>query len=168
MGAVLVKTQKAANVQHHFSDINLRRATRGDIALVYQWQLQPETRRYAHSTRAPSFIEHSVWMRKQLVSDSHYVLMIESKLLHQLVGVVRLELDSVTHSGSDEIYVVSIFVGQAYWGMHIASIALQHLVVRHGDKTMLAEVHLDNEASQHLFERSPFQRVSPTEFVYSA
>ncbi|MGR5287990.1 GNAT family N-acetyltransferase [Vibrio maritimus] len=168
MGTVLAKTQKAANIQHHFRDIDLRRATRGDITLVYQWQLQPETRRYAHSTRAPSFIEHSVWMRKQLVSNSHYVMMIESKLLHQLVGVVRLELDTVTHIRNEEAYVVSIFVGQAYWGMHIASLALQHLVARHGDKTMLAEVHLDNQASQRLFERSPFQRISPTEFVYRA
>lgn len=168
MGTVLVKTQKEESVQHYFSDINLRRATRGDITLVYQWQLQPETRRYAHSARAPSFIEHSVWMRKQLVSHSHYVMMIESKLLHKLVGVVRLELDRVTRIRNDEAYVVSIFVERAYWGMNIASIALQHLVARYGDKTMLAEVHLDNEASQRLFERSPFQRVSPTEFVYRA
>jgi RimJ/RimL family protein N-acetyltransferase len=107
-------------------------------------------------------------MRKQLVSNSHYVMMIESKLLHQSVGVVRLELDNVSHIRNEQAYVVSIFVGQAYCGMHIASIALQHLVARYGDKTMLAEVHLDNEASQRLFERSPFQRVSPTEFIYRA
>lgn len=168
IGATLAMRTTVANVKHHFGDLKLRRATKDDVDLVYRWQLQPETRRYAHSTRVPSFIEHSVWMRKQLVSDTHYLMMIESKLLNKRVGVVRLELsDAVSHQ-DDEVYVISIFVGQAYWGMHVASITLQQLLELHGNKTILAEVHVDNEASQCLFERSAFQRVSATRFVYRA
>jgi len=136
-------------------------ANKNDVKQVYQWQIQPETRRYSLNTDIPTWEGHSKWMAKKLASHDNYFYIIEVKSKHgkcSSAGVVRL--DHV--SGST--YLLSIFIAPEFHGNGIAQHALTYIDNVHADLTINATVLSENIASVKLFTRAGYRQIAAEEF----
>jgi len=157
------------NSRHNFNTgcLQFRRADLTDIRPVYDWQCQPETRRFALNKQVPSWSEHQTWMINKIgqSEDYFYIITIPDSVAtkpycsRSNVGVVRLD-----RMGSGE-YLLSIFVDPNYYGQGLAKRALAYLDELHPYITIHAEVLLANTASQSLFTQSRFQRISAEIFI---
>jgi len=138
-----------------------RLANNNDIKQVYQWQIQPETRRYSLNTSIPTWEEHSNWMAEKLISADNYFYIIEVKSQQDnycAAGVVRLDKLSETN------YLISIFIAPEFHGKGIAPHALSFIDNVHADMTINATVLSENIASVKLFTRANYQQVAAEEF----
>jgi UDP-2,4-diacetamido-2,4,6-trideoxy-beta-L-altropyranose hydrolase len=141
--------------------IRLRKATKKDIKLVFDWQCQAETRKYALNSNIPTLEEHSIWMNNKLAKTGDIFYILELRNENKGVGVVRL--DNIQKSD----YVISIFVDSRHYGKGIAKQALAIIDIIHPNITINATVLKSNLASQKLFTTANYQRVSENTFVRS-
>lgn len=138
-------------------NVQLRRATKADARLVYEWQQHPETRRYALNSETPSWTEHSAWFTKKLEKFHDYFYIAEQS--NKAVGVVRLDRQTSFQ------YLISIYVAPSHYGQGIGSQMLTAINMIHPHIFIEAVVLEDNKASQRLFEKAGYDRVSLTEFT---
>ncbi|WP_025823325.1 GNAT family N-acetyltransferase [Shewanella marina] len=138
-------------------DFGLRLATTQDIALVYQWQCHPNTRRFALTADIPRWPEHLSWMRQKLQSETDYFYIIEA--LTCAVGVVRLDHIEAMY------YLVSIYIDPMQYGKGYALKALTTLERLFPEFTLKAEVLAENTASQQLFMKANFIKESEQSFI---
>lgn len=143
--------------------LQLRKATQSDIDQVYEWQCQPETRRYALNKNTPSLIEHRAWMKKKITSDCDYFYIIElscSKIGKTVsMGVVRLDFTA------ENTYTISIFIAPEHFGKGVAKFALDKLGELHPTAVINAVVLKDNLISQALFSRAGYQKIDDEHFT---
>lgn len=143
--------------------LSLRFATSKDIEQVYNWQCEPETRRYALNKNVPSLAEHTTWMTRKLESENNYFYIIElaaSKCEKKTsVGVVRLD------QSGEETYTISIFITPEHFGKGIAKYALKQIDILHPKEFINAVVLKENTASQALFSRAGYTRVNEEQFT---
>ncbi|MEZ8887943.1 UDP-2,4-diacetamido-2,4,6-trideoxy-beta-L-altropyranose hydrolase [Vibrio sp. 10N.247.311.14] len=139
--------------------ILLRPATQANIRQVYDWQVLPETRKYALTPEVPKWEEHQEWMKAKLAIASDYFYMIESLSTHSNIGVIRLDKQT---NGE---YLISIFVQPESFGQGYAKQALINVDSLHPDMTIHATVMETNSASQHLFRSANYHQTSPDSFV---
>lgn len=143
--------------------LSLRFATSKDIEQVYNWQCEPETRRYALNKNVPSLAEHTTWMTRKLESENNYFYIIElaaSKCEKKIsVGVVRLD------QSGEETYTISIFITPEHFGKGIAKYALKQIDILHPKEFINAVVLKENTASQALFSRAGYTRVNEDQFT---
>ena len=138
-----------------------RLATASDIPLVFDWQQMPETRKYALNSSVPTWEEHRNWMTKQLAEPTNYFYILEHTRKDGetcSVGVLRLNRESKGE------YLVSIFIAPACHGQGFGLKALEYLDVVHPDITLNATVLKANTASQRLFTRAGYRRLSAEQF----
>ncbi|MGA4604090.1 UDP-2,4-diacetamido-2,4,6-trideoxy-beta-L-altropyranose hydrolase [Pseudoalteromonas maricaloris] len=147
----------------HNARLRLRQAIKSDIKQVYDWQCEPETRRYALNKSVPTFEEHKAWMTRKLASQHDYFYIIEwledNVEAPLQVGVVRLDQTALLEC------TISIFIAPTHFGKGIARQALQEVDKLHPDMTVNATVLKDNKASQALFSRAGYTRVSQELFI---
>jgi UDP-2,4-diacetamido-2,4,6-trideoxy-beta-L-altropyranose hydrolase len=139
------------------SQLHLRSATGADIKQVFDWQCQPSTRKYALNQQVPTWTGHDNWMRYKLLQQQDYFYMIT--IADTDVGVVRLDKIAETE------YLLSIFIDPAYYNQGIARRALAYLDVLHPSITIHAQVLTANVASQQLFTRAGYQRLSAESLI---
>ncbi|TMO76932.1 UDP-2,4-diacetamido-2,4,6-trideoxy-beta-L-altropyranose hydrolase [Pseudoalteromonas sp. S3776] len=143
--------------------LNLRFATLKDVEQVYNWQCEPETRRYALNKNVPSLAEHTAWMSRKLESKNDYFYIIElaaSKCEKKTsVGVVRLD------QSGEETYTISIFIAPEHFGKGIAKYALKQIDILHAKEFINAVVLKENTASQTLFSRAGYTRINEEQFT---
>ncbi|BDR33085.1 UDP-2,4-diacetamido-2,4,6-trideoxy-beta-L-altropyranose hydrolase [Photobacterium damselae] len=137
----------------------LQYASQDDIALIYEWQSHPETRKYALTPNVPKWSEHQTWMSKKLQSISDYFYMVINRVDRRKVGVVRLDRMESGH------YLVSIFVDPNCYGKGIAFQALNAIDAIHPDVTLHATVLKANIASQRLFKKARYQQVDEENYI---
>jgi UDP-2,4-diacetamido-2,4,6-trideoxy-beta-L-altropyranose hydrolase len=133
-----------------------RLATEKDIKQVYQWQKEPETRRFALNPDVPSFENHSIWMKRKLaaISDYFYIVEATDNAGHiNAAGVVRLD------KMVDESYLISIFISPAYYGLGLAKKALAYVDYVHSTFTINATVLPDNIPSHKLFKSAGYHKI---------
>ena len=133
-------------------------ASRGDRELLYRWQIQPETRRFARDPRVPSEAEHQEWMDRVL-ADPGIMLTV---VMHgdEPAGVLRLDvIDGAT------VREVSIYVAPEKHRHGIGKAALRLARETFPSWTLHAEVHPDNRASHTLFQKAGYRSVSDTRYV---
>ncbi|OEE83856.1 UDP-2,4-diacetamido-2,4,6-trideoxy-beta-L-altropyranose hydrolase [Enterovibrio norvegicus FF-162] len=130
-----------------------------DIELVFEWQCHPETRRYALNPQNPNFEQHVRWMKDKLARVSDYFYLIKDMSKEKSLGAVRLDRIRKGH------YLISIFIAPDNYGKGIASSALKTIDKMYEDVTLHATVLHDNKASQRLFEKSKFKRISKETFI---
>ena len=138
-----------------------RLANNEDIKQVYQWQIQPETRRYALNTDIPTWEVHSKWMANKLAAHDNYFYIIEIKSSQgnaNAAGVVRL--DKI----ADSTYLISIFIAPDFHGNGIAQHALTYIDTVHSDLTIDATVLSENTASVKLFTRANYKQIAAEKF----
>ncbi len=146
-----------------FSDdslpVAIRLANESDIKTVFEWQCHPETRKYALNPETPSWEQHQNWMRKKLthIADFFYVITWSKK--QDPVGVVRLDRVSAGN------YLISIFIDPKQHGKGIALKALSLIDDIHQNINIHATVLKDNQASQCLFTKAGYERISKEKFI---
>ena len=139
----------------------LRPATQSNIKQVYDWQLLPETRKYALTQDIPTWDGHQKWMKAKLVVVSDFFYMIQSPMHKHNVGVLRLDKQV------NGCYVVSIFIDPGYFGRGYAKTALKFVDLLHPNITIQATVLAENTASQHLFTAANYTQTAPDTFIRS-
>jgi UDP-2,4-diacetamido-2,4,6-trideoxy-beta-L-altropyranose hydrolase len=142
--------------------IGVRRANANDIERVYQWQCQPQTRRYAINPSIPSWEAHQSWMNHKLRQYMDYFYIIESALEESdkiPVGVIRLDRIAAGE------YLVSIFLDANNYGRGIARAALALVGRIHRQMYLKATVLATNHPSQKLFESAGYKRIDLQTFM---
>lgn len=141
------------------SDFRLRSVTIADTALIYQWQSDPLTRRYALNPNIPSWAEHQCWMEKKLQRQQDYFFLIVNSVSGEPYGAIRLDELAVDN------YLISIFIAPQQHGLGIGLIGL-NLVDQHLPSMKIhATVLTENIASQRLFTKAGYQQVAPNKFI---
>ncbi|MFD2237992.1 UDP-2,4-diacetamido-2,4,6-trideoxy-beta-L-altropyranose hydrolase [Aureimonas populi] len=146
----------------------LRKARMEDAALLYEWQCDPRTRRYAVNPAVPAWEEHEAFMARKLAdaASSFYVATAGGIAC----GVVRLD-----RSGAEAPPLaagmawreVSILTAPEFYGCGVASRALTSLKAAHGGEAIVARVLPGNEASRRLFAGAGFATYAPDLLVWS-
>lgn len=128
--------------------IRLKPVERRDLELLFAWRSDPKIYRHSRSQEGPlDWNAHVNWFESRC--DGRYDFLIHHA--GRRVGVVSI---------SEEDYV-SIYLGDhSSHGRGIANRALEWLCRRFVNrKPLFAEIHLDNDSSQRLFERCDFERI---------
>jgi UDP-2,4-diacetamido-2,4,6-trideoxy-beta-L-altropyranose hydrolase len=134
-------------------------AGRQDINIVYSWQTDPLTRQYALNSDVPLWKQHQEWMLKKIADVANYFYIITDIKDQNKVGAVRLD------RLGQGLYLVSIYVDPRSYGKGIAREALIVIDKLHPHITIEATVLPQNSASQRLFEKADYQRLSPEKFL---
>jgi RimJ/RimL family protein N-acetyltransferase len=134
--------------------VSIKQASVDDIKQVFTWQCHPDTRKYALTTKVPTWEKHQSWMKQKLKSVEDFFYIIKLTEDDESVGVIRL--DRVKKAE----YIVSIFISPEHFGQGIAKKALSFIDDIHKDVTIHATVLEDNIASQRLFSAAKYERVS--------
>ncbi|MDO6488129.1 UDP-2,4-diacetamido-2,4,6-trideoxy-beta-L-altropyranose hydrolase [Colwellia sp. 6_MG-2023] len=146
--------------------IKLRFANTKDIKQVYKWQCLPETRKYALNPKVPSWEEHSNWMSNKLKStvDYFYIIQLYNPNEGQWnnVGVVRL--DRMTKKN----YLITISLAPNSHGKGIGFLCLTYLNSIHKYINIHATVVPENKASQRIFIKANYEKISPQEFIHKS
>ncbi|MDX7784989.1 MULTISPECIES: UDP-2,4-diacetamido-2,4,6-trideoxy-beta-L-altropyranose hydrolase [Aeromonas] len=156
-GAQRVINTIMANTE--ISGFRLRPVSIDDTLLIYQWQSDPITRRYALNPNPPSWVEHKSWMEKKIQCQQDYFFLIINAESSEPCGAVRLD-----ELGTDN-YLISIFVAPNKHGQGIGLTGLK-LLDRCLPKIRIhATVLTENIASQRLFSNAGYQQVAPDKFI---
>jgi UDP-2,4-diacetamido-2,4,6-trideoxy-beta-L-altropyranose hydrolase len=148
----LLMIKKEANVE-------LVDATIEDIELVYSWQCMPETRKYALNPAVPSWMEHQSWMLTKLDRVADYFFIVKERLSGRPCGFIRLDRQDKCD------YLVSILIAPEFHGKGFGLSALQVVDRIYSDFYIHAVVKQANTASQKLFQKAGYQKVSDEEFI---
>jgi len=135
--------------------VSLLLAEEQDSEMLFEWQRNPETRRYARNPNPPGPDEHARWFQARLADPISWLTMI----CHggEPVGVLRLDpITPITSMKRDKALEVSIHLrsDRHRQGIGAAALTLARRLMPGYD--LFAEVMQANEASRHLFERSGY------------
>lgn len=134
-------------------------ATISDINVVYEWQSQPHTRRYAINPQVPTWDEHVSWFSKKIKSKKDCIYIVKSKCDDNACGVFRMD-----YSKPNE-YVVSIYIAAEHLGAGIATSVLDLVNHKFPKMRLKAIILSGNSASLHLFTKAGYQQVAPDTFI---
>ena len=138
----------------------LLNAAEHDLELIYQWQCHPQTRKYALNPEPPSWEGHVKWMKNKIACcNQDYFYLIQDTVTNTKVGVVRLDRLSVNE------YLISIFISPDFYGKGIGISAVKLLDTLHPNITIRATVLEENKASQQLFKKAKYHKISADEFI---
>ncbi len=131
--------------------VTLRPVGEGDVELMFRWQSDPVTRRYARNPDPPSWDGHVAWCRRRLSDPLCLFNIVE--LDGVPAGVARLD----PLPDGDDSHEVSILTAPGAHGQGVGKAALQALrrLVPHAD--IFAAVLPGNEASRRLFHSAGYQ-----------
>jgi RimJ/RimL family protein N-acetyltransferase len=154
-GMSLVDGRGADRVAHHLLavTVSLRRAVAADSAALFEWRNDPETRRYALSSKPIPRESHERWLAEVLKDSRRDLLIAESG--GRPLGVLRYDIDGERALVS--VYLVPGLAGRG-WGRRIllageAWLREQRPEVRRCE----AEIKADNAASRASFEAIGFR-----------
>lgn len=138
--------------------VSLRLASAADTDVMFRWQSDDQTRRYARTPQPPTRDEHKAWVQASL-GDPNRVLCL---VLHGQApaGVLRLDRMEVSES-----YEVSILVDPDKYGLGIATAALSLGRALLPGARLVAEVLPENAASHNLFKRAGYRPVDTSHYV---
>jgi len=152
LGAARIAAAHTYNsIRNDVDPVMLRRVVPEDSQLLYSWQKDPETRRFARDPRAPSVTEHIAWLNDRLGRGTCILNIILSG--KEPVGVLRLD----KFSGNCEGFEVSIFVDPKKKRRGIARAALDQAKFLVGDEPIWAWISEKNSASHALFYGAGFE-----------
>ena len=149
-GRTLVDGRGAERVAHVLDGIRLRRATMGDLELLWSWANDPVTRSSSFRSDPIPLADHVGWLRSKL-SDPASLLLIAWNGSGML-GQIRFD-----HRGHE--VEVSLAVAREHRGT-VGALMLESALRRVRNRwigdTIVARVKPDNRASRRTFERTGF------------
>ncbi len=139
--------------------VGLRMADEGDSGLMYDWQCDPEVRKYSRNPQPPARARHERWLAECLADPGRVLTLLE--VAGEPSGVLRLDL----RDEAPRTFEVSILVAPGFQksGVGQAALALARRLLP-GDR-FLAEVDPMNEASLGLFGRAGYRPISPHQLI---
>jgi len=138
--------------------VDLVRATADDSKIMYQWQCNFSTRKYARNARLPAWSEHQSWFKLKMNDPGCYLYMLSHD--EKPSGVLRLD-----RMQEKNTFEVSILIDPAQYGRGLAKLSLKLIRLYHPEISIVAHVLSDNIASQKLFEDVGYQRENDDHFV---
>ena len=132
----------------------IRRATLGDMHIVFGWRNSPEIIADSTLQRVVPWEEHEAWFRETVLETKRLLWIIEP-----FAGTVRVDLDT-RPEGIISIYVLPAFQGR---GLGLTSLrdasaeAFKHWPDLH---EILAFIYTDNERSIRTFGAVGYEQVS--------
>ena len=142
--------------------VELVLANEGHTRLVYQWQCEPDARKYSLNPEIPTWEKHRKWMTRKLSSSADYMFIVLDASTGNEVGFVRLDRESRSN------YLVSILIASRFKGRGFASATLAYVNDIFPDLNLFATVLKANVASQKLFERAGYRGLTTEKFVREA
>jgi UDP-2,4-diacetamido-2,4,6-trideoxy-beta-L-altropyranose hydrolase len=126
----------------------LRPTTPDDLEITYEWQAQPETRRFGRNNAIPSRTEHEAWFAARLKHPASLLSVIVCD--GEAVGTLRLDrLDSLA-------YEISIVVSSSFYGRGIGLAALELARRLVPEARIKAEILAGNARSEALFTKAGY------------
>lgn len=140
--------------------VTLQKASQKDIDIIYEWQIDPITRKYFHNNEIPSYSEHCKWVEDVLCNKNIllYIIMDDKRK----VGCIRLNISDVNTA------TVSILLSSLEYGKGFAFIALRSILEIHKHFSFEAFIHAENKASKNLFLKCGFQKTGDTKYIKEA
>lgn len=133
--------------------VYLRKVTKDDAALLYEWANDDECRKNSFNSNHIEWGEHVAWLDKQLSDPSILMFVLVSE--EHDVGQIRL-------NRKEDCYVISYSIAKPYrlmgYGKQILMLAENYLCELQGDALLYAQVKKDNIASQLLFENLNYDK----------
>lgn len=140
-------------MQHISPRLSLRRVVESDEELLLHWANDPVVRNYAFSKHRIDSQTHHAWFHRKL-TDSDCLTLIAEDQYGLPLGQVRFDC----HGGEAWVDIsVDGSVRGFGAGKELLRLALIELQHDGRCKTVVAEVLIENRASQHLFQRAGFQ-----------
>ncbi len=159
------------------ANITLRKASMADCETIFQWQSNPEVRKYLRNTAPVSWLEHVTWFTSTLSTNTKKNLYL-IKLEKDTVGMLRFDQvkrsdylcinieNKITNEKLKEIsWEISIIIAPNFQGKRLAYLALKKIPNDYKQYDIFAEVHKENIASQNTFINAGFSRLSNTLFT---
>jgi hypothetical protein len=83
--------------------VSLRPAVPGDVMLLYNWQIRPETRQFARNPQPPTLQEHREWFRQRLESQDCIIMIVQHD--GNAAGCLRLDRIEGERSSAWEVSI---------------------------------------------------------------
>jgi len=131
--------------------VRFRRVDIKDAKIMFAWQQDPSTRRYARNPNPPLLSEHMVWLKKRL-SDPDCIFNI-ILYRNQPAGILRL--DKITNESN--AYEISIVTAPNYRRLGLAGSALKLARKMFPHFEFRAQVLPENNSSHHLFRKEGYE-----------
>ena len=138
--------------------VSLRLASAADTDIMFRWQSDDQTRRFARTSRPPTHDEHRAWVQATLNDPNRLLYLV----LHNQAPAGVLRLDRVDTS---ESYEVSILVDSGKYGLGIATAALSLGRALLPGARLVAEVLPGNTASHNLFKRAGYRLIDASHYA---
>ncbi len=151
LGAKRIGLEMNPPFSRNGSLVRIRPIKDEDLELLYEWQSDPQTRRYSHNSDVPTYIEHIAWVKKRI-----HDLNVFTEIILQAttpVGVIRL--DPVNKASA--AFLVSIYISPEFYQLGIGKAALENIFRLMPNAELRAEIYDDNIASKALFTGKGFE-----------
>jgi RimJ/RimL family protein N-acetyltransferase len=139
--------------------LTVRPAADSDSLALWLWRNDPVTRSTSKTSEPVPWQQHAQWFAACLASPDRRLLV--GEVGSEAVGMVRFD------RREDGSHLVSINVAPAWRGRKIGAALLakahETLQARIGPVRCIAEIHDANTASQRIFAKCGFERVSGSE-----
>lgn len=137
-------------------DVDLKLATIKDAKKIFNWQLEPQIRKYFRNPSVPTFNEHLKWLKKSIKDKYRKIFIIKFK--NNYCGFLRLDwLDF-------GIYEISILISKKWQQKKIGKHSILALRKILPFITLVAEVHKDNHNSKKFFSSCGFDKIGNNKF----
>ena len=132
----------------------LRKATADDSRDVWLWRNDEETRRNSRTTDFITWERHDVWYQAMMKNrDSQILIALDAGVSNGMIRFDQIE----TNLFRANLAVAPLVKGRGL-GRAILRSGCDWLMRDHPDATILAEVRIENLASQRIFEANSFHR----------
>lgn len=133
----------------------LRKATKGDMMLLYKWANDKEVRKNAFHTHTISLEEHKSWYQKMINSENCSIFIYMKNEIP--IGQIRLNYEG--NCATIDYSIDKKYQGQGYSSMMLILAEKEILSTRNDIKYFNAEVKIDNIASRKNFEKLGYKSV---------
>ncbi len=154
---------RALCVEYH---IELQAMHAEHVDLLYQWQCEPNARRFSRQPQIPAYADHVNWFKNSLANTERRMWLIRLGSLD--CGYIRLDVLPISAESPLAWEEISILISERVSGMGIARKALEAVKSLSKFGRIHAHVQTENQASQKAFLASGYERVGPTEYQWIA
>lgn len=137
-------------------EVTLRRATEDDAALMFEWQSDDRTRKFARNPNKPSWEGHVAWLRRYIES-SGVLFIIQHKKMD--AGILRLDPEG---NGDHEVTVI---IAPKFYRVGAAVPALRVARNQFTFGNFLAEVLHGNEASRRMLIEAGYKNLDDDHYI---
>lgn len=134
-------------------DIYLRFVCAEDVRTLYEWRIDPTTRKFAHSVEEFPYDSHLEWFESSLVNPNRNMF-VATDDKGNLVGQLRFDRNG--EFAEIDVAVSPEMRGKGI-GADLLKLGCHHYFSNWNIDCLLAEIRIENVASIKIFEKSGFE-----------